>query len=263
MPVNADLRARLTKLVPYGFLVTRRWLIAQGVERHGIDNLVKSRQLITLFSGVYTRPETKPTWQGVVCSLQRMGSSLTVGGLTALQLQGFSHYLPLSESVTVQLCGSDLLPAWVSKLGFKAKFLHRSDARLFGREKASSADRNKDSTVRLPWGDHTFALRVSAPERAVFELLEEVPEKISFEHADQLMQGLVNLSPRRLENLLRRTRSIKVKRLFFWFAERQRHAWFNKLRSEDFDLGSGKRVLAKGGKFDKKYGITVPEEMCR
>jgi hypothetical protein len=261
MPVNADLRAKLAKLVPYGFLVTRHWLAAQGVERHGIDNLVKSRQLITLFSGVYTRPETKPTWQGVVCSLQRMGSSLTVGGLTALELQGFAHYLPLSESKTVHLYGSDLLPAWANRLGLKLKFLHHSDARLFGQGKASSADHNKDFTIELPWGDHAFALRASSTERAILELLEDVPEKVSFEHADQLMQGLTSLSPRRLENLLRRTRSVKVKRLFFWFAERQRHAWLGKLRSDDFDLGSGKRVLAKGGKFDKKYLITVPEEM--
>ncbi len=28
-----------------------------------------------------------------------------------------------------------------------------------------------------------------------------------------------------------------------------------------FDLGSGKRVLVKGGKLDKKYRMTVPEEM--
>lgn len=263
MPVNADLRAELAKLVPYGFLVTRRWLIAQGVERHGLDNLVKSRQLMALFSGVYVRPETRLTWQGAVCSLQRMGSSLTVGGLTSLELQGFAHYLPLSESATVQLCGSDLLPAWANRLGLKAKFLHRSDARLFGQGNPPSVNHNKDSTVRLPWGDHAFALRASSPERAILELLEDVPETVSFEHADQLMQGLVNLSPRRLESLLRRTRSIKVKRLFFWFAERQRHAWFKKLRSEDFDLGSGKRVLAKSGKLDKKYGITVPEEMRR
>lgn len=261
MPVNADLRTKLTKLVPYGFLVTRHWLVAQGVERHGIDNLVKSRQLITLFSGVYTRPETKLTWKGVVCSLQRMGSALVVGGLTALDLQGFAHYLALSGPKTIHLYGSDPLPAWANKLGLKEKFLHHGDVRLFGRQKTSPAGHGKDFTVELPWGDHTWALQASSPELAVLELLEEVPEKVSFEHADQLMQGLTGLSPRRLESLLSRTRSVKVKRLFFWFAERQHHAWLGKLHSEDFDLGSGKRVLAKGGRFDKKYRITVPEEM--
>jgi len=98
-------------------------------------------------------------------------------------------------------------------------------------------------------------------ERAVLELLQDVPSGVSFEHAEQLMQGLATLSPRRLESLLRATRSVKAKRLFFWLAERQNHAWIKKLDAGAFDLGSGKRVLVKGGKLDKKYRITVPEEM--
>ena len=59
------------------------------------------------------------------------------------------------------------------------------------------------------------------------------------------MEGLADLSPRRLDALLRRTRSVKVKRLFFWLAERQGHAWAKRLEPSDFDLGRGKRVLAK------------------
>jgi hypothetical protein len=222
---------------------------------------VKSHQLITLFSGVYTRPETVLKWQGVVCSLQRMGSNLVVGGLTALELQGFAHYLSLSGPKTIHLHGRDPLPAWANRLRLAETFRHHSEVRLFGPQELLPADRSKDFIVELPWADRSWTMQVSSPERAVFELLEDVPEKVSFEHADQLMQGLTSLSPRRLENLLRRTRNIKVKRLFFWLAERQGHAWLGKLHPEDFDLGSGKRVLAKGGKFDKKYRITVPEEM--
>jgi hypothetical protein len=54
---------------------------------------------------------------------------------------------------------------------------------------------------------------------------------------------------------------VKAKRLFFWLAERQGHAWFRKLDPDRFDLGLGKRVLATGGKLDRKYQITVPEDM--
>ena len=261
MPVNAKIRAELTKLVPYGFLVTRSWLVTQGLERHGIDNLVKSQQLIALSSGVYTRPETALKWQGLVCSLQRMGSDVVVGGLTALELQGFAHYLALSVQKTIHLYGRDPLPAWAAKLNLAETLRHHGETRLFGPKKSTTAERSSDFTVELPWADRSWNMRASSPERAVLELLEDVPEKVSFEHADQLMQGLTSLSPRRLEDLLRRTRNIKVKRLFFWLAERQAHAWLKKLRPEDFDLGSGKRVLIKGGKFDKKYRITVPEEM--
>jgi hypothetical protein len=53
---------------------------------------------------------------------------------------------------------------------------------------------------------------------------------------------------------------VKAKRLFFWLAERQGYAWFKKLDPDRFDLGHGKRVIVKGGRLDRKYLITVPEE---
>ena len=39
---------------------------------------------------------------------------------------------------------------------------------------------------------------VSTPERAILELLDEVPKRETFHQADVLMEGLRNLSPRRL-----------------------------------------------------------------
>jgi len=102
---------------------------------------------------------------------------------------------------------------------------------------------------------------MSTPERAVLELLNEVPERETFHQADMLMEGLSNLSPRKLQTLLVECRSIKVKRLFFWFAERHDHAWLPKLDRNDVDLGSGKRMLVRGGKLDRKFNITVPEKL--
>jgi hypothetical protein len=69
------------------------------------------------------------------------------------------------------------------------------------------------------------------------------------------------LSPRRLQALLTDCRSVKVKRLFFWFAERHNHAWLQNLDRAGIDLGKGKRMLVRGGKFDPKYNITVPENL--
>jgi hypothetical protein len=100
---------------------------------------------------------------------------------------------------------------------------------------------------------------ISSPEKACLEMLMDVPNTVSFEHADELMQGLTSLSPRKLEVLLNACRHVKVKRLFFWFADRQGYNWLKKLDYQNFDLGKGKRVVAKGGKLDKKYQITVPE----
>lgn len=73
------------------------------------------------------------------------------------------------------------------------------------------------------------------------------------------MQGLVNLSPRRLDSLLKACKHVQVKRLFLFFADRYQHAWRQKLQAEDYDLGAGKRSIVAGGKLDTTYNITVPE----
>ena len=99
------------------------------------------------------------------------------------------------------------------------------------------------------------------PERALLELLDELPDEESFEQVDKLVEGTPNLSPRRLQKLLANCRSVKVKRLFFFFADRHQHPWLKHLDQDAVDLGSGKRLLAKGGKLDTRYQITVPEAL--
>jgi hypothetical protein len=54
---------------------------------------------------------------------------------------------------------------------------------------------------------------------------------------------------------------VKTKRLFFFLADRSRHAWLKHLSKESIDLGTGKRMLVKGGKLDPQYQITVPEDL--
>jgi len=132
MPFNAILHSRLMELVPFGTLATRKWLLEQDVTVHGLDNLVKHGQLTSLVHGVYKRPETVLTWQGVVCSLQRMGSDLVVGGLTALEQHGLAHYVSLSCRNTIQLFGCNKMPPWVNKLGLNMSFRYHGNSRLWG-----------------------------------------------------------------------------------------------------------------------------------
>ena len=76
------------------------------------------------------------------------------------------------------------------------------------------------------WGHWDWPLILSSPERAILEMLDEVPQRETFHQVDMLMEGLVNLRPQRLSALLKDCRSVKVKRLFLWLAERHHHAWF-------------------------------------
>ena len=249
--------AELIKLVPYGLVVTRSWLMKQGLSRHRIDNLVKTGRLVSIAHGVYKRLETRLKWQGVVCSMHRMNLRFVVGGLSALELQGFAHYLPLSEKKTIHLYGQDKLPSWADRLLPEVRFCRHNEKALFD----FGARTPEDFTLDSSWGDYEWPFKMSSPERALLEVLQDVPEKVSFEHADLLMQGMTSLSPRRLDKLLSLAKSVKALRLFFWFADRHRHQWRERLNPDYYRLGSGKRVLASGGRLDRKYLITVPEMM--
>jgi len=41
--------------------------------------------------------------------------------------------------------------------------------------------------------------------------------------------------------------------------EQFNYSWIKRIDTELVNLGSGKRVIVKGGKLNKKYMITVPE----
>ena len=71
----------------------------------------------------------------------------------------------------------------------------------------------------------------------------------------------MGLGSERAGRLLRQCRSVNVKWLFLWFAEWHGHAWFDRLDLEGVDLGSGKRMLVRGGHLDRKYRITVPKDL--
>src|SRR5438876_574400 len=93
----------------------------------------------------------------------------------------------------------------------------------------SGDDLLQNGYIWQPWGQWEWPLTMSSPERAILELMDEVPQRETFHQADVLMEGLRNLSPRRLHTLLVACRNVKVKRLFLWFAERHQHAWLKKL----------------------------------
>lgn len=259
MAVNVVRRKELYEIMPEGVVTTRKWLMENNLNRHAIDNLVKSNQLESISKGVYVRNVTKISWQSVVFSLQSiLKTDLVVGGLTALEMQGLSHYLSLSENKIVHLFGNDVLPEWVTNLDLNVKFVRHTTNSLF----TKNPEENKQLhpfTLERDWDNDNRKLIISSPERAYLEVLLEVPQKTTFEHADQLMQGLTTLSPRNLQKTLEWCQNVKVKRLFFWFADRHNYVWLSKINREIITLGSGNRMIVKGGKLDNKYKITVPE----
>jgi hypothetical protein len=154
----------------------------------------------------------------------------------------------------VHLHGPQRPPTWLADLPLEIEFRWHNSLRLFPSdalpEVTHSAINAGEASVR-------YAIK----ERAVLELLDELPKNESFYQVDALMEGMSDLSPRRLQGLLEACTSVKVKRLFLFFADRHRHAWFSRLDVSRIDLGSGNRVLVKGGKLDSNYRITVPADL--
>lgn len=269
---------RLERDLPEGLLVDAAWLEARGIASNLRAYYVKSGWLDQPTRGVYRRPRGALSWQQAVISLQTLlAQSLIVGGKTALELQGFAHYLS-PDIREVHLYGPDRPPTWLGKLSLSQRFVYHNSATLFrddpvtrglgslawdidqGRGRDLTRFQGSDLTT-LGWGQWDWPLTLSTPERAYLELLDELPRHESFHQADMLMQGAANFSPRRLQKLLEDCGSIKVKRLFFFFADRHKHAWLKRLDKQAVDFGNGKRMLAKGGRLDPVYLITVPEDL--
>ncbi len=244
--------------LPVGQIVTRKWLLDQGYSKHKLDNQLKSGKLKLLVKGVYTHPDTNLKWQTLAVSLPRLlHQPASVGGLTALSQQGLAQYTNPAGAKTVEFFSSAPCPGWIKLLCSQLELTiinWRTTNRLWQGGWPEATELNE-----LTWMDTLPPMLLSSPEQAYFELLMGVPKTISFEHADQIMQGLTHLSPKKLSLLLKNCISVKVKRLFFWFADRHQYAWRTRLNVNDYNLGSGKRVLAEGGTLDKSYQITVPE----
>jgi hypothetical protein len=271
-PIERPLN-RLERELPEGILVDATWLKNRGYSRQLLSHYVQTGWLEQPARGVYRRPRGSLTWQHVVVSLQTfLEYPLTVGGRAALELHGYAHYLSQTER-QVDLYGPKPPPSWLSKLGPKLAFDYHNSGKLFRTHGTASEfskvlaggvpakDQLTLSLTELPWGPWDWKLILSTPERALLELLDELPNRESFHQVDMLMQGMTNLSPRRLKKLLSDCKNVKVKRLFFFFADRHRHAWLKALKNETFDLGTGKRMLVKGGRLDHTYQITVPGDL--
>ena len=248
--------------LPQGFLADAAWLTAREIDRKSILDYERRGWLERVARSLYRRPSEShapPDWKTVILSMQRvMGYDVHVGGRTALDLQGFEHYLRLGGEPLVHLYGEP--PAWLKRLPDAGRY--RTHTRvLFGDNPVGVQDLSVASgearSLGAPWD---WPMIVSAPERAILELLDEVPAEETFHMADVLFEGLTSARPRLLDKTLKACRSKKVKRLFFVFADRHAHAWRKYVDPKDYDLGSGPRALTDGGRLHPLYEITVPPD---
>jgi hypothetical protein len=235
---------------PSGKVATLRWLTSLGVDRRLADKYVQSGWLERLGHGAYKRAGAIVDWVGAVHALQtQLALAVHPGGITAIELRGYTHYLSFGAREVV-LFGNPgtKLPAWFEAHTWSRPVTLVTTGVFAGTEKTTST---------LPIDE--VNLEVATLERAAFEMMYLVPKRQSFEEAFQVMESLTSLRPQVVQQLLEGCTSVKTKRLFMHAAERANHAWLKHLDLSKVDFGSGRRTIHAGGRLDKKYDLVVAD----
>ena len=247
---------QLLKAWPSGTVAVLPWLEKQGAYQQLVHEYEKTSWVHRVGRGAYVKAGDKVEWTGGLYALQeQLGLPIHAGGKTALQMQGYAHFLPMRRGVTVSLFGPPdvKLPTWFRQYLWRVKLRYTATNLFLGETDHGLTKRDMES----------YSVTASTPERAIMELLYGVPDEESYEEAKLLMEGLTTLRPRVVQALLKQCASVKVKRLFMVVAESCQHNWVKKLDLSKVDFGKGKRMLVKGGRLDSKYNITVPDTETR
>src|SRR5579872_7167289 len=124
--MGVQVRGKLNQLqhsLPEGLVADAGWLEERGYSGSLRKKYADHGWLDQVTRGVYRRPaaqlpheDTKQglRWEGVVISLQTLlNAKFVVGGRTALELQGFTHYLPFAPQREAHLYGTGKRPGWI------------------------------------------------------------------------------------------------------------------------------------------------------
>lgn len=241
---------QMLKGTPPGVVLLSSWLKTKGYSYSLQAHYKKSNWLSPIGMGAYVRTGTKVDYFGGLYALQaQAGLSVHLGGRTALSLLGRGHYLNLANGSIVLFGGTkEKLPTWFFKNNwgvqidyFSTSFLPR-DLGLIEVERPN------------------FTIKVSSAARAMLECLYLAPLHQEFFECYELMEGMSNLRPKSVQELLENCTSVKAKRMFLYLAEKFKHEWLQFIDMSKIDLGSGKRRLVLNGIYIDKYKITVPRE---
>ena len=237
---------------PKGTVATQTWLNQLGISSKLADWHVQSGWLERFGPRAFNQPDDAVDWKGGLYALQtQLGLTVHVGARSALELQGRAHFIPMGkERITLVSDITEQLPAWFKKSPWGTAVTNHCLS-LF-----ESIPDEATSQLRCAG----FQILTSSAERAIMEQMRLVRNNQQIEHVHLMMEGLGTLRPPVVQTLLEHCQSVRVKRFFLWSAEAFNHTWFARLDSSRINLGHGKRQIYKGGSFNQKYQITVPNQ---
>lgn len=241
-----DILNKMLRQWPSSGLQTATSLRAQGISSALLHHYVQRQWLEQVERGVYRRPGDAPGWQAALHTVQReMSLPVHAGGLTALALQGYWHYIG-ERPLFLYGPSRTRLPAWFEGAASR-------EVRFTPTNFLDAAPQESLHSITT----EGVVISLSTPERAALEMLYHVPGQVGFGESLEIVGGLASLRVELMQSLLERCSSVKVKRLFLYCARESAHSWYSFLDRTRIDLGSGNRELVKGGKLDKEFLMTV------
>lgn len=238
---------RLITELPTGVVYLSKWLADNGYSYDLQKAYRKSNWFTSIGNGAMVRSGDRVGYLGALYALQEYAkTSVHPGGKTALALSGRSHYLEMgSRKATVFGGAKEQLPTWFIKHDWDVEIVYHTTSML------------PPEMGLIDYMIGNYTIKISGAPRAIMECLYLANEEADFKECYELMEGLNNLQPQKVEALLSECTSVKVKRLFLYFAEKAGHSWFKYVKTDEIDLGKGKRSLVKNGIYVSKYQITV------
>ena len=242
---------QLLRKLPSESLFFSSWLKENGISYELQRRYRDSEWLTSIGTGVMISTGESPTIYGALSSLNKQTDKhFHVGGLSALEMVGYTHYVPMGRQVLyIGHPKNEWVPAWLKKYDWNVDLLCVTSEYF-------------DSKIHITtMMQGAFEILVSTPERAFMECLNLVPKQYNLMDLYYVMEQLTALRPNIVQSLLEQNTSVKIKRLFLYLAEKAGHAWFGELNLSKIDIGSGKRVIVPNGVYDNKYQIVIPEEL--
>ncbi len=230
-------RDKLNKLYTHlapGTPLTSEDLTALGISADLAVHYVRAGWLERLTRGVYCRPNDPPALHPSIALLQRQFEGLHVGGKSALDWHGIRQYVAQHPVLHLYGWKAGRLPEWFTQR-FPAEY-HRK--RLF--------DERPDAPLHVrPFEDRKGAPLVSAPERALLEVLSEVGVRQPLQEARELVESSYSLRANVLRDLLKRCVSVKTVRLCLQLGWELSQPWLGKLDQSQLPKGSDRPWVSR------------------
>lgn len=219
---------------PTGTPLTSADLAARGISADLAVHYVRAGWLTRLARGVFCCPNDPLALHQSLVLLARQIEGLHVGGKSALEWHGITHYLRHVPVLDLYGWGSASLPDWFTER-FPARY-HRK--RLF--------DEQPDALRHAgPFDQGQRAPAVSSPERALLELLSDVGVRQPMQEARELAEGTHNLRADVLRELLQHCTSVKTVRLCLQLGHEHSMPWVAKLDPTELRTGSKSRWVSR------------------